>query len=47
MGPKVEAAIDFVDARDGVAVITSANLMSAALDSLTGPGTHIVRSIGA
>lgn len=47
MGPKVEAAIDFVDARDGVAVITSANLMTAALDSLTGPGTHIVRSIGA
>ena len=47
MGPKVEAAIDFVDARDGVAVITSANLMSAALDGLTGPGTHIVRSIRA
>jgi carbamate kinase len=45
MGPKVEAAIDFVDARDGVAVITSANLMSAALDGLAGPGTHIVRSV--
>ena len=46
MGPKVEAALDFVDAGGGVAVITSANLMSAALDSVSGPGTHIVRSIG-
>ena len=44
MGPKVEAALDFVDAGGDVAVITSANLMAAALDSLTGPGTHIVRS---
>lgn len=44
MGPKVEAAIDFVDARDGVAVITSANLMCAALLDQEGPGTHIVRS---
>ena len=46
MGPKVEAALDFVDAGGDVAVITSANLMSASLDSLSGPGTHIVRSIG-
>jgi len=46
MGPKVEAALDFVDAGGDVAVITSANLMSAALDSFSGPGTHIVRSIG-
>ncbi len=46
MGPKVEAALDFVDAGGDVAVITSANLMSAALDSVSGPGTHIVRSIG-
>jgi carbamate kinase len=44
MGPKVEAAIEFVDARDGLAVITSANLMCAALVDKGGPGTHIVRS---
>ena len=46
MGPKVEAALDFIDAGGGVAVITSANLMFSALDSLSGPGTHIVRSTG-
>lgn len=46
MGPKVEAALDFVGSGGEVAVITSANLMCAALDSLAGPGTHIVRSIG-
>lgn len=44
MGPKVEAALDFVDAGGELAVITSANLMSAALESRSGPGTHIVRS---
>lgn len=44
MGPKVKAAIEFVDARDGLAVITSANLMCAALVEQGGPGTHIVRS---
>ncbi len=45
MGPKVEAAIDFVEACDGVAVITSASLTSDALDNLLGPGTHIVRRV--
>ena len=44
MGPKVEAGLAFVDAGGEVAVITSANLMAAALDSLSGPGTHIVRT---
>jgi carbamate kinase len=45
MGPKVAAAVDFVEACDGVAVITSVHLMSAALEHLSGPGTHIVRNM--
>ena len=44
MGPKVEAGLAFVDAGGEVAVITSANLMAAALDSLAGPGEHSGRS---
>ncbi len=45
MGPKVEAALDFIDASDGYAVITDASSMAAALGEGDTPGTRIVREI--
>jgi carbamate kinase len=48
MGPKVEAALDFVDATDGYAVITDASSMASSLGTLgigVTPGTRIVREI--
>ena len=45
MGPKVEAALDFIDASDGYAVITDASSMASALGKGETPGTRIVREI--
>jgi carbamate kinase len=45
MGPKVEAALDFIDASDGYAVITDASSMASALGKGKTPGTRIVREI--
>ncbi len=42
MGPKVEAALAFVNACDGMAIITSAKLMAAALESQSQVGTRIM-----
>lgn len=43
MGPKVEAAIDFVDHSGGIAVITSAACLAQALAPNASVGTRIVR----
>lgn len=45
MGPKVEAALDFIDTSDGYAVITDASSMALALGEGDAPGTRIVREI--
>lgn len=41
MGPKIEAAIGFLERRDGVVLITSLELVSEALAGRA--GTHLVR----
>jgi carbamate kinase len=44
MGPKIEAAIEYLGAHDGQAVVTSVERMVAALDGAEGAGTRIRRS---